>query len=267
MESWHRCFFLGAVFFGKIFPPSMQDCHAQVPALVVLQHSWPWRSTWGIMQCISAGRRVKVDMLAVAVPNIRGFTPAKDKHMLSFMKKGRFRVDHVEWNRYKRAGITGTGAVYLDVKTKRRSPCPSLLVSWNMSMLSRRNVRCLFARSLACAPAFMGPLLAMLKILVSWQTHKLGSNKHQVVAVSSSVLVFPGFARLLAGFCAPDASPTDCFFRFSGTCLLTGTNLRFEQHHLHILCKDVWSSVSHFAFEGCQWCKRCRLFREELIRV
>ena len=42
------------------------------------------------MQCINAGRRVKVDMLAVAVPNTRGFTPAKDKHMLSFMEKGGF---------------------------------------------------------------------------------------------------------------------------------------------------------------------------------
>ena len=120
-----------------------------------------------------------------------------------------------------------------------------------MSMLSRRTVRCLFARSLACALAFMGPLLAMLKILVSWQTHKLGSNKHQVVAVSSSIFVFLGFVSrravclhalawisylplCLLGSVLQLLVPTDFFFRFSGTCLLTGTNLRFEQHHLHI---------------------------------
>ena len=46
MESWShgvmaQMFLLRSRFFWEDFSPSMQDCHAQVPALVVLQHSWP----------------------------------------------------------------------------------------------------------------------------------------------------------------------------------------------------------------------------------
>ena len=43
MESWSHGTDVSSSepFFGEDFSPSMQDCHAQVPALVVLQHSWP----------------------------------------------------------------------------------------------------------------------------------------------------------------------------------------------------------------------------------
>lgn len=132
-------------------------------------------------------------------------------------------------------------------------------------------------------PGLYGAPLAMLRILVSWQPHKLGSNKHQVVAVSSSILVFLGFvsrravclhalawiayllAPLLAGFCAPGASPTDffVFFGFSGTCLLTGTNLRFEQRHLHISLQRCLKLSLAFPLWRVPMVQRCRLFREE----
>ena len=130
-------------------------------------------------------------------------------------------------------------------------------------------------------PGLYGAPLAMLKTLVSWQTHKLGSNTHQVVAVSNSILntCFSRFcvskgglfactclnrllAPLLAGFCAPGASPTDFFFGFSGTCLLTGTNLRFEQHHLHISWQRCGKLSLAFRLPMVQ---RCRLFREDWI--
>ena len=180
-------------------------------------------------------------------------------------------MDHVKWNRYEWAGITGISEASW-CKTKRRSPCPRL--SWQLEHVHIKQTKCPlpFCSEPRFCPGLYGALLAMLKILVSWQQTPGGCSEQQHTCFSRFCVSKGGLfacaclnrllAPLLAGFCAPGAtrSPTEVLFscRFEEPCLLR-TNLRFEQHHLHIWLQRCLKLSLAFRLWRVPMVQRCRL--------